>query len=100
MFAAPIPLEFEAAGALVESAIQQVWLMLLRCHWFLLSLFPSFKALAEAHELRVAGRDVTPFILKRVNELTGGASLKSNIALVSLIDYQCFTCCSLNHEFV
>jgi pseudouridine-5'-phosphate glycosidase len=30
----------------------------------------------------VAGKEVTPFVLKRVNELTKGASLKANIALV------------------
>jgi pseudouridine-5'-phosphate glycosidase len=28
------------------------------------------------------GRDVTPYLLKRVNELTGGKSLASNIELV------------------
>ena len=30
----------------------------------------------------MTGKDATPFLLKRVNELTGGDSLKSNIALV------------------
>lgn len=38
--------------------------------------------LREAEEQGIAGRDVTPFVLQRVNELTGGASLVSNIALV------------------
>jgi pseudouridine-5'-phosphate glycosidase/pseudouridine kinase len=38
--------------------------------------------LAEAERQGIAGRDVTPFVLQRVNELTGGASLESNIALV------------------
>ena len=36
----------------------------------------------ETEERGVAGRDVTPYVLKRVAELTGGASLKANIALV------------------
>jgi len=31
---------------------------------------------------QVEGRDVTPYVLKRVTELTGGKSLESNIALV------------------
>ena len=39
-------------------------------------------ALAEADEAGVAGAAVTPFLLKRVAELTGGASLTANIALV------------------
>lgn len=39
-------------------------------------------ALEEAARAGVAGRDVTPFLLRRVNELTGGASLRANVALV------------------
>lgn len=58
----PIPKEFEAEGKLIEDAIQQ--------------------ALREADAKEVHGRDVTPFILKRVNELTKGKSLASNIELV------------------
>lgn len=50
------------AGASVEDAIQEV--------------------LKEADELNISGRDVTPFILKRVSEKTKGDSLKSNTALV------------------
>ena len=38
--------------------------------------------LREAEEQGICGRDVTPFVLQRVNELTGRDSLKSNIALV------------------
>ena len=40
------------------------------------------RALAEATERGVAGREVTPFLLKRVAEITGGASLAANIALI------------------
>jgi pseudouridine-5'-phosphate glycosidase len=40
------------------------------------------KALAEAKTQGVAGKAVTPFLLGRVNELTSGASLSANIALV------------------
>ena len=62
VFAVPIPLEHEALGASIESA--------------------TARALRETEERGVAGRDVTPYVLKRVAELTGGASLKANIALV------------------
>ena len=39
-------------------------------------------ALAEAEQAKVTGKAVTPFLLQRIVELTGGASLASNIALV------------------
>ncbi|KAF8987682.1 hypothetical protein BGZ52_003227 [Haplosporangium bisporale] len=39
-------------------------------------------AIRESVENNVLGKESTPFLLKRVNELTGGNSLKSNIALV------------------
>ena len=62
VFAVPIPLEHEALGASIESA--------------------TTRALRETEERGIAGRDVTPYVLKRVAELTDGASLKANIALV------------------
>ena len=37
------------------------------------------RAVREAEQQGVSGRDVTPFILARVNELTGGASLRASI---------------------
>ena len=40
------------------------------------------RAVAEARDNGVAGNAVTPFLLSRLNELTGGRSLTSNIALV------------------
>lgn len=39
-------------------------------------------ALGEATQGGISGKAVTPFLLKRIFELTDGASLKSNIALV------------------
>jgi pseudouridine-5'-phosphate glycosidase len=39
-------------------------------------------ALDEAAAKGIAGKATTPFLLKRMNEATGGASLKANIALV------------------
>lgn len=62
LVAVPIPASEEAEAARVEEAIQQ--------------------ALDEARTGKVSGRDITPFLLKRVAELTGGASLRSNIALI------------------
>jgi len=40
------------------------------------------RALKEAKEQGIAGKNVTPFLLKRLNEITAGRSLKANIALV------------------
>ena len=40
------------------------------------------KALIELEENGVKGKDCTPFLLKRIVELTGGDSLEANIALV------------------
>ncbi|PSR86800.1 Pseudouridine-5'-phosphate glycosidase [Actinidia chinensis var. chinensis] len=62
LIAVPIPKEYSASGSLIESAIQ--------------------RALKEARDKGVTGNAETPFLLARVNELTGGASLSSNIALV------------------
>ncbi|XP_042412103.1 pseudouridine-5'-phosphate glycosidase-like isoform X1 [Zingiber officinale] len=62
LIAVPAPEEHVAAGNAIESAIK--------------------KALEEAKVKNVAGNAATPFLLSRVNELTGGASLLANIALV------------------
>ena len=40
------------------------------------------QALGEAEAQGVGGKDVTPFLLARVTELTGGESLASNVELV------------------
>ena len=58
----PLPAAAEADAAAVEAAVQ--------------------RSLGEVAERRVEGRDVTPFVLRRVNELTAGKSLKANLALV------------------
>ncbi|NBR90990.1 MAG: pseudouridine-5-phosphate glycosidase, partial [Rhodobacteraceae bacterium] len=39
-------------------------------------------ATREAQEKGIRGKAVTPFLLGRILELTGGRSLKTNIALV------------------
>ncbi len=40
------------------------------------------RALAEAASQHITGKRVTPFLLDRIKQLTGGASLTANIALV------------------
>ena len=62
LIAVPIPAAHEAAGAEVEAVIT--------------------RALNEAKEKSIGGRDVTPFLLRRIASLTGGKSLESNVALV------------------
>ena len=58
----PIPAQFAMARAAIDQAIEQ--------------------ALQEAKEQGIAGKESTPFLLARVNALTGGDSLASNIQLV------------------
>jgi len=40
------------------------------------------QALAEAGEQGVRGQALTPFLLARISELTGEASLRANLALL------------------
>ena len=40
------------------------------------------EALGEADKNNVVGKDITPFLLKTIVDLTGGDSLESNIRLV------------------
>jgi pseudouridylate synthase len=58
----PIPEAFAMPLAAIDQAIEQ--------------------ALQEAAQQGIAGKASTPFLLERVNELTGGNSLASNIQLV------------------
>jgi pseudouridine-5'-phosphate glycosidase len=62
IIANPIPEEFAMDKAVIDKAISQ--------------------ALAEATAQGIKGKKVTPFMLERVMELTGGESLESNIKLV------------------
>ena len=39
-------------------------------------------ALSEAEQRRIRGREVTPFLLDRMRALTGGASVRANVALL------------------
>mmetsp|Transcript_17108 Transcript_17108/g.30652 ORF Transcript_17108/g.30652 Transcript_17108/m.30652 type:complete len:309 (+) Transcript_17108:1-927(+) len=40
------------------------------------------KALAEVEEKQIKGRDITPYLLDRINQLTKGHSLAANVSLV------------------
>ncbi|KAK2842501.1 hypothetical protein Q5P01_012701 [Channa striata] len=62
LLAVPIPEEHAAAGRQIEEAVQA--------------------ALAQASAKCITGREVTPFILQKVNEITEGKSLQANIALI------------------
>jgi pseudouridine-5'-phosphate glycosidase len=58
----PVPTDAEVPRDVVEAAIT--------------------KAIAEADDQGLRGKAVTPFLLRRVSELTGGASLRANLALL------------------
>ena len=58
----PIPEEYAMDKAVIDAAIE--------------------KALSEAKEQGIHGKETTPFLLAKVVELTGGDSLESNIQLV------------------
>lgn len=62
LVANPIPQEFAMDDVVINGAIS--------------------KALKECEDKHIEGKDVTPFLLKRIVELTGGDSLESNIKLV------------------
>ncbi|XP_072001353.1 uncharacterized protein [Engystomops pustulosus] len=62
LISVPIPSEYAASGQMIEEAIHQ--------------------ALEEARLQGIVGKEVTPFLLSRVNNITAGKSLDSNIALI------------------
>lgn len=62
LVAVPVPAEEELPLQVMEEAIVQ--------------------ALREAEERSIKGKALTPFLLRRVNELTGGKALRANTALL------------------
>ena len=58
----PIPAEWSMDADYINSAIDE--------------------ALREADEQGVAGKEITPFLLARIKDITGGSSLDANIHLV------------------
>jgi pseudouridine-5'-phosphate glycosidase len=62
LIANPIPTEAALTGAGIDQAIEA--------------------ATRDAEAQGIGGKELTPFLLSRINEITGGASLKANIALI------------------
>lgn len=58
----PVPAEFEVSSALVEQVLED--------------------AIGAAERRRVVGRELTPFLLARMSEMSQGATLRANIALL------------------
>ena len=58
----PVPVEEEMPREVMDGVIAQ--------------------ALAECGERGITGKDITPFLLGRIVEITDGASLRTNVALV------------------
>ncbi|MBQ8177737.1 MAG: pseudouridine-5'-phosphate glycosidase [Clostridia bacterium] len=58
----PIPEEYSMDASVINQAID--------------------KAIAEAEEKGIKGKDITPFLLDKIQKITGGNSLNSNIELV------------------
>jgi pseudouridine-5'-phosphate glycosidase len=58
----PIPVEHEPPRAEFDAALA--------------------RAIADADEMKVRGRTLTPFLLERLAELTGGATVTANLALL------------------
>jgi pseudouridine-5'-phosphate glycosidase/pseudouridine kinase len=64
IFAVPIPQEFEAKGEMIQQFVNQA------------------VAESEVNGMSKRGKDVTPWLLARVVELTRGESMGSNMALL------------------
>lgn len=62
VIANPVPAEYALDAAVMEKVIAD--------------------ALADAEKLQVKGKAITPFLLARIEQLTGGESLEANIELV------------------
>ncbi|HOY18177.1 MAG TPA: pseudouridine-5'-phosphate glycosidase, partial [Haliscomenobacter sp.] len=62
VIANPIPQEFQLEYAVMEQAIQQ--------------------ALAKAEKKNIKGKEITPFLLASIEQITGGKSLDANVELV------------------
>ncbi|KDQ63525.1 hypothetical protein JAAARDRAFT_29544 [Jaapia argillacea MUCL 33604] len=64
LFGVPIPSQYEHTGSIIQAAVEQ--------------------AITESEKngMSKRGKEVTPWLLKRVGELTSGKSLESNVALI------------------
>ena len=72
LFAAPIPEKYHSVGETIQKAVEI--------------------AVQEAEEngMSKRGKEVTPWILKRVGELSGGKSLPSSMWLVRVTSWSLF----------
>ncbi|KAF7793341.1 hypothetical protein EIP86_004453 [Pleurotus ostreatoroseus] len=64
LFGVPIPEQYEAVGEKLQAAVEQAILE------------------SEENGVNKRGKEATPWLLKRVGELTDGQSLASNVALI------------------
>jgi pseudouridine-5'-phosphate glycosidase/pseudouridine kinase len=64
IFAVPIPQEYEAKGEMIQQFVNQA------------------VAESESNGMSKRGKEVTPWLLARVVELTKGESMESNMALL------------------
>lgn len=62
LIANPIPEQFSISKALIDEAIRE--------------------AITKAESLKITGKNVTPFLLEKINEITKGKSLEANRRLV------------------
>lgn len=62
VIANPIPEEYQMDGEVINRAIEA--------------------ALAEAAKEKISGKDITPYLLAKIKDITGGDSLDSNVQLV------------------
>ena len=58
----PIPIAFELELVMMNEAINE--------------------AIVEAHKEKIIGKEITPYLLSKVNEITYGKSLNANIKLI------------------
>jgi pseudouridylate synthase len=58
----PIPIAFELDSVMMNEAINE--------------------AIIEADKEKIIGKEITPYLLSKVNEITQGKSLKANIKLI------------------
>jgi pseudouridylate synthase len=90
----PVPMRLETPAE-VAGLVRATWDLGLECGVVVANPVPAdeempraeiddviSRALADADRLGVRGKDVTPYLLGRIVELSGGRSLETNIALV------------------
>ena len=62
LVAAPVPIAAEVDSSILDNVLEE--------------------SLAEAERQKITGKEVTPFLLSRMSQASGGATLRANIALL------------------